>query len=526
MFGQDLGVVVRLFSTVVALRCYLELQSEGQTVGLVPTMGALHAGHLSLIGRARASNDIVVVSIFVNPLQFGPNEDLLRYPRTLEGDRRLCEQAGVDIIFAPTPEEMGIGEGTENCLTQVVPPQSMMSGLCGRSRPGHFQGVATIVTKLFNVVQPDRAYFGRKDAQQLAILQRMVRDLNLPVEIVPCEIVRETSGLAMSSRNQYLSEAEKACAAVLYRSLQKARKVFFTGEVTRQGIIAAVQAELDLEPDVNLEYCELVEPTSLKPIEQIESAGLVAIAARIGNTRLIDNIILKDRQPIVAIDGPAGAGKSTVARRVAKQLGLMYLDTGAMYRAITWLVQEKGISFDDEPAIAEVVSRAKIEFIETSQDPAIPTQVWVDGSNVTEAIRTQAVTAHVSQVSSLPSVRLHLVKQQQQFGERGGVVAEGRDIGTHVFPDAELKIFLTASVGERARRRQQDLTNVGDEGITLEQIEGQIALRDRLDSTRQISPLTKAENAIEIDTDHRTIDEVIAEIVQHYATVIGAKFGE
>ncbi|MGL5196660.1 MAG: bifunctional pantoate--beta-alanine ligase/(d)CMP kinase, partial [Chroococcales cyanobacterium] len=360
----------RLFTTVVALRCYLELQSQGQTVGLVPTMGALHSGHLSLIERARASNNIVVVSIFVNPLQFGPNEDLQRYPRKLEGDRLLCEQAGVDVIFAPTPEEMGIGERTEHSVTQVVPPESIMSGLCGRSRPGHFQGVATIVTKLFNVVQPDRAYFGRKDAQQLAILQRMVRDLSLPVEIVPCEIVRESSGLAMSSRNQYLSEAEKTRAAVLYRSLQKAQKVFLRGEVTRQVIIAAVQAEVGLEPDVNLEYCELVEPTSLEPIDSIESAGLVAIAAKIGNTRLIDNIILKDRQPIVAIDGPAGAGKSTVARRVAKQLGLMYLDTGAMYRAITWLVQEKGIAFDDEPAIAEVVSRAKIEFIETSQDPA------------------------------------------------------------------------------------------------------------------------------------------------------------
>ncbi|MCT7985121.1 bifunctional pantoate--beta-alanine ligase/(d)CMP kinase [Laspinema sp. A4] len=526
MFGQDLGVVVRLFTTVVALRCYLDLQSKGQIVGLVPTMGALHGGHLSLIERARAGNDSVVVSIFVNPLQFGPNEDLLRYPRTLERDRLLCEQAGVDIIFAPMPEEMGIGEETETGLTQVVPPESMMSGLCGRSRPGHFQGVATIVTKLFNVVQPDRAYFGRKDAQQLAILQRMVRDLNLPVEIVPCEIVRESSGLAMSSRNQYLSDSEKVRAAVLYRGLQKAEKIFLRGEVTRQDIIAAVQAEVGLEPDLNLEYCELVEPTSLRPIEQIESAGLVAIAAKIGNTRLIDNIILKDRQPIVAIDGPAGAGKSTVARRVAKQLGLMYLDTGAMYRAITWLVQEKGIAFDDEPAIAEVVSQAKIEFIETSQDPAIPTQVWVDGSNVTEAIRTQAVTANVSQVSSFKSVRLHLVKQQQHFGERGGVVAEGRDIGTHVFPDAELKIFLTASVGERARRRQQDLTNVGEEGITLEQLEGQIALRDRLDSTRQISPLTKAENAIEIETDHRTIDEVIDEIVSHYVTIVRPKFEE
>lgn len=512
-----MGVVVRLFTTVAALRCYLELHRSGQTVGLVPTMGALHAGHLSLIQRARQENGIVIVSIFVNPLQFGPTEDFHKYPRTLDRDRRSCQEAGVDAIFAPTPEDLGMNDrSSSQDYTQVVPPGSMTAVLCGRSRIGHFQGVATIVTKLFNGVQPERAYFGQKDAQQLAIIRRMVSDLNMPVEIVGCPIVREASGLAMSSRNQYLTEREKQKAALLYRSLQKAKQVFHGGNATSEDIIAAVQSELATEPKVELEYCEVVDLNTLKPLEKVEEAGLLAIAARVGKTRLIDNIILKNHRPIVAIDGPAGAGKSTIARLVARKLGLMYLDTGAMYRALTWLVQELEIPLDDEPAIAEVVSTAEIKLAASDDESAMSTQVWINGQDVTQAIRTLEVTAHVSAVSSLQSVRYHLVKQQQQFGAKGGIVAEGRDIGTHVFPNAELKIFLTASVRERARRRQQDLTYQGQPDISLEQIEHDIYERDRKDSTRPISPLTKAETAIEIDTDDRTIDEVVDEVVKHY----------
>jgi len=201
---------MRLFTTTAGLFCYLERHRQGKEVGLVPTMGALHAGHLSLIERARRENAIVIVSIFVNPLQFGPTEDFQCYPRQLEEDRQLCEQLGVDAIFSPTPMELYGNRlptsdgGTE--LTQVVPPAAMTSVLCGRSRTGHFQGVATVVTKLLNLVQPERAYFGQKDAQQLAIIRRLVTDLNLPVAIVACPIVREESGLALSSRNQYLTQ--------------------------------------------------------------------------------------------------------------------------------------------------------------------------------------------------------------------------------------------------------------------------------------------------------------------------------
>ncbi len=485
-------------------------------------MGALHEGHLSLIRRARQENDLVVVSIFVNPLQFAPNEDLDRYPRTLERDRQLCEEMGVDAIFAPTVAEL---YGTEPIppaerLTQVIPPAAMMASLCGRSRIGHFQGVATVVTKLLNIVQPDRAYFGRKDAQQLAILQRLVADLNLPVEIVPCPIVREPNGLALSSRNQYLSTEQREQAAVLYRSLQRAQHLFRTGNTSTADLIQAVQAELSTVPAVQSEYVELVHPRLLTPLEHVEEAGLLAIAARIGSTRLIDNILLRNRKPVVALDGPAGAGKSTVVRRVAQSLGLLYLDTGAMYRAVTWLVLQSGIALDDQAAIAELVSQCRIQLVagEVSPDDETlaTTRVWINDHEVTQAIRSLEVTDQVSAIAAQSAVRQELVKQQQRYGRKGGIVVEGRDIGTHVFPDAELKIFLTASVQERARRRQQDLKNQGQAEIDLEELERSIYLRDQKDSTREIAPLQQATDAIELQTDHLNIDQVTEKIVQMY----------
>ncbi len=251
-------------------------------------MGALHLGHQSPIDRARQENTLAVVSIFVNPLQFGANEDLDRYPRQLERDRAMCETAGVDVLFVPTVASMGIGQP----LTQIMPPAMLMNGLCGRTRPGHFQGVATIVTKLLNIVQPDRAYFGEKDAQQLAIVRRIVADLNIPVEIVGCPTVREASGLAMSSRNQYLSPTARDRAAVIYRSLQQAQALFARGDTTIESLMLAVKTELSKVPEFDLEYLELVDPLTLQPIELSRQQMLVAIAGRIENTRLIDNLLL------------------------------------------------------------------------------------------------------------------------------------------------------------------------------------------------------------------------------------------
>ena len=529
---------MRLFTTIAALRCYLNLQKSAAShlqIGLVPTMGALHSGHLSLIQRARQENAIVVVSIFVNPLQFGPKEDFQDYPRNLEQDRLLCEQAGVDAIFAPSATGIFGNQGVErpetektaqkqieihlSSLTQVVPPPAMTSVLCGKSRPGHFQGVAAIVIKFLSLVQPTKAYFGQKDAQQLAIIRKLACDFNLPVEIVGCPIAREASGLAMSSRNQYLTTEQKQQACVLYRALQQASKTFASADRTAAALIAVARAEVAGEPAIKLEYAELVDPDTLTPLEVVETSGLLAVAARVGSTRLIDNIILRNRRPIVAIDGPAGAGKSTVTRQVAKVLGLCYLDTGAMYRALTWLALKTNTPMSDECAIAELIGSSYLEY---NLDPA-SLSLKINGEDVTEAIRSLEVTSRVSEMAALSVVREFLVDEQRRCGIEGGIVAEGRDIGTNVFPDAELKIFLTASVQERARRRLLQLKETDRANISLEQLEEDIALRDSKDSTRKIAPLLQAADAVEIQTDNLTVDEAIDRIVGLYQERIGTK---
>jgi pantoate ligase/cytidylate kinase len=504
---------VRLFKTIGGLRSHLQGYRANKTIGLVPTMGALHLGHVSLIKRAIAENDLVVVTIFVNPLQFAPTEDLSRYPRQLTADCEVCEELAVEAVFAPTTEELGVPKDTTVYPTILIPPLSMTSVLCGPFRPGHFQGVATIVTKLFNIVQPTRAYFGEKDAQQLAIIKRLVGDLNLPVEIRSCPTVREDSGLAYSSRNQYLSPEEKEQAQLLSRSLFRAGRAFRQGEKDAAHLVAIVRQELATVRGIKVQYVELVHPDTLQALTIIEDTGLLAIACYLGKTRLIDNILLRQRQPIIAIDGPAGAGKSTVTRRVAEALDLLYLDTGAMYRAVTWLVMQSEIEIEDHGAIAELVSQAKIELIPPSS-PQATLKVLINREDVTQAIRTPQVTAKVSAVAAQAAVRQALVNLQRKLGKKGGVVAEGRDIGTNVFPDAEVKIFLTASAAERARRRSIDLKNQGETDIDLEQLQREIEKRDEQDSNRAIAPLKKAIDAIEIITDGLTIEQVTDKIVQ------------
>lgn len=484
---------MHLLLTVAALKDFLRQTNPNRqhSLGFVPTMGALHDGHLSLIQRAREENEQVVVSIFVNSLQFGSQEDLDRYPRTLDQDQQLCDQAGVDGLFLPTNAEIYgpayEAEGPDS-ITRVIPPTSLMHTLCGLSRPGHFQGVATVVTKLLNLVQPTRAYFGQKDAQQAAIVERLVRDLHLPVMIVSCPIVRQASGLALSSRNQYLTPTQHQQASVLYRSLQAALQDFRHGQRQTQPLIARVQAVLATEPAVVPEYVALVHPQTLVPLTEVAEAGLLGIAAQLDTTRLIDNMVLRYRKPIVAIDGPAGVGKSTVTRRLAQTLGLLHLDTGAMYRAVTWLVLNQNIPLADEGAIATLAQDCTLQLI-AHRSPQAPVTVWINGHDVTHAIRSQEITRQVSTLAAQSGVRRALVQQQQQYGELGGIVAEGRDIGTRVFPDADLKIFLTASVQERARRRHQDLQNQGLVAMELTELEAAIAARDQQDSSRIIAPL-------------------------------------
>jgi pantoate--beta-alanine ligase len=264
-----------------------DTRHEGKRFGFVPTMGALHEGHLSLVRAATAKSDVVAVSIFVNPLQFGPTEDLAKYPRSFERDRELLEKEAVDILFAPQPEEMY----PKGAVTYVT-VEGLSEKLCGRSRPGHFRGVATVVAKLFHIVEPDLAFFGQKDAAQATIIRRMVRDLNLPVEIVVCPIIRESDGLAMSSRNVYLRPEERKAALVLNRSLTETKNRFDQGERNARKLIAAGKQVLAQEPNARLDYFEIVDPATLDPMQTLMGPALVAVAALVGNTRLIDNIIL------------------------------------------------------------------------------------------------------------------------------------------------------------------------------------------------------------------------------------------
>jgi pantoate--beta-alanine ligase len=259
----------------------------GLRLGLVPTMGALHEGHLSLIRAAKASCQVVAASIFVNPKQFGPNEDLAKYPRPLERDRELLENEGVDLLFAPPVDEM-YPNGTPTWVTV----EDLSDKLDGRSRPGHFRGVTTIVTKLFHAVETDAAFFGQKDAAQAAIIRRMVRDLNFPVEIVICPIVREPDGLAMSSRNIYLDLQQRQQALVLQRSLMQVKQMDGAGEYNAARLIVAAKEVFVAEPAVRLDYFEIVDPDSLDPVNDVSKGALVAVAAFVGTTRLIDNILL------------------------------------------------------------------------------------------------------------------------------------------------------------------------------------------------------------------------------------------
>jgi pantoate--beta-alanine ligase len=259
----------------------------GKRLGFVPTMGALHEGHLSLVRAAKAKCNVVAVSIFVNPLQFGPSEDLAKYPRTFGRDAELLEKEAVDILFVPASEEMY----PAGAVTYVT-VEGLSEKLCGKSRPGHFRGVTTVVAKLLHIVEPDMAFFGQKDAAQTTIIRRMVRDLNLPVEIVVCPIVREPDGLAMSSRNAYLSPQERKSALVLHRSLTEVKSRFDQGERVAIKLIAVGEQVLAQEPAVRLDYFEIVDPSTLDPTQELTSSALVAIAAFVGNTRLIDNILL------------------------------------------------------------------------------------------------------------------------------------------------------------------------------------------------------------------------------------------
>lgn len=279
---------MKIVSTVEQVREEVKKwRQQGLTVGLVPTMGYLHEGHKSLIDKAVAQNDKVVVSVFVNPIQFGPTEDLATYPRDLERDAALCEDAGAALIFHPEKEDMYFDD-----FCTYIDMDGLTKGLCGKTRPIHFRGVCTVVGKLFNIVHPDRAYFGQKDAQQLAVVRRMVRDLNFDLEIVGCPIIREEDGLAKSSRNTYLSEEDRKAAVILHKGLVKGEEMVSAGEKDVKKVLDAITEIIESEPLARIDYVEAVDFDNIETIDTIEGSVLVAVAVYIGKTRLIDNFIV------------------------------------------------------------------------------------------------------------------------------------------------------------------------------------------------------------------------------------------
>ena len=280
---------MKVVSTIEEVRaCVKTWRKEGKSIGFVPTMGYLHEGHGSLIQKARENNDKVVVSIFVNPMQFGPTEDLASYPRDLEKDSAFCASLGADLIFHPEPEEM-YQEG----FCSYVDMDVLTKELCGLSRPVHFRGVCTVVSKFFHIVMPDRAYFGQKDAQQLAIIRRMVKDLNMDLEIVGCPIIREADGLAKSSRNTYLSQEERKAALCLSRSIRLGQSLVEQGETNAKKVLEAMKVEIQKEPLAKIDYIKCVNGLTMQQVETIKAPILVAMAVYIGKTRLIDNFIVE-----------------------------------------------------------------------------------------------------------------------------------------------------------------------------------------------------------------------------------------
>ena len=280
--------MIPVVKTVKEVREFVkDARRNGKTIGFVPTMGFLHEGHKSLIVRAAKENDVVVVSDFVNPTQFGPNEDFEAYPRDIDKDACLCEEAGADIIFNPEPDEMYSSPLTTISVDKIT------KGLCGKTRPIHFNGVCTVVSKLFNIVTPDRAYFGEKDAQQLIVVKKMVKDLNFDIEIIGCPIIRESDGLAKSSRNTYLNAEERSAALCLSRSLKIGKEMIENGEKEAQAVKNAIISEIEKEPLAKIDYVEIVDLDNLEPTNRTDVGILCAIAVYIGKTRLIDNFIIE-----------------------------------------------------------------------------------------------------------------------------------------------------------------------------------------------------------------------------------------
>ncbi len=506
-------MVQKIFQTNAELKDWLSKQNSA--IIFIPTMGGLHPGHQYLIQKAKEKkakkNQIILVSIFINPLQFGKDEDYKKYPRNISKDAVLAFNAGADAIWAPDYVE--VFPGGENSHFKIQVPQTLHNRLCGAEREGHFDGVATVIIRLIRIIRPEKLILGEKDWQQLIIIRKLFQELCIPIKIESYSTQRDQSGFAHSSRNAYLSDSEKVNAQSLPNALRAAKTEFEKEKIINLNKIASKIKENNLK----IEYLKVVDPFSLKEKENLNGLCLLAAAVKCGSTRLIDHTFLMQRKPIIAIDGPAGAGKSTVTKAFAKKLGFIYLDTGAMYRAVTWLIINNSISPSDQAQINNNLRDLKLEFKNSSSGEQ---KILINNIDVTEKIRSPEVTSLVSEVAKQQYVRELLTKQQQVIGEDGGLVAEGRDIGTAVFPDADVKIFLTATPKERAKRRSIDLEKRGYEYSSIENLEKEIEERDKQDSERKIAPLKKAHDAVEICTDGMSIEEVLEELTYIFRSKI------
>ncbi len=505
-------MVQKIFQANAELKDWLNEQNSA--IIFIPTMGGIHPGHQYLIQKAKEKTkkkQIILVSIFINPLQFGKDEDFKKYPRNISKDAELAFKAGADAIWAP--DYLEVFPGGENSHFKIQVPQTLHNQLCGADRAGHFDGVATVIIRLIRIIRPEKLILGEKDWQQLIIIRKLFQELFIPIKIESYATQRDQSGFAYSSRNSYLSDSERVNAQALPNAIKVAKTEFEKEKIINLAKIASMLKEKNLK----IEYLKVVDPFSLKETENINGLCLLAAAVKCGSTRLIDHTFLMQRKPIIAIDGPAGAGKSTVTKSFAKRLGFIYLDTGAMYRAVTWLIRKNSINPSDQAKIKNLLKDSKLEFKNSS---FVEQKILINNIDVTEKIRSPEVTSMVSEIAKQKFVRELLTKQQQIIGADGGLVAEGRDIGTAVFPDADVKIFLTATPKERAKRRSVDLEKRGYKYSSIEDLEKEIEERDKQDSEREIAPLKKAHDAIELCTDGMNIEEVLDELTYIFRSKI------
>ncbi len=471
-------------------------------INFVPTMGNLHKGHLELIHKSNkdGSNE-TLVSIFINPLQFNDKRDFKNYPKTIEKDIRLAFSSGANAIFVPSEKEIL----NVNSLIYQKACKKLSTNLCGKSREGHFDGVCTIVLRMLKIINPQKMFLGEKDWQQVMILKDMIKKLNLKVEIKSINTLRDADGVPFSSRNNLLTTLERKDLQFFSQELKKAKKNFLVNKVINLEEIYNSFTNKNLK----VEYLQHLSAFSLNESIDTENITILAGAILCGSTRLIDHVFLMKRKPIIAIDGPAGSGKSTVTKLIAKKLNFIYLDTGAMYRALSWFLIDQKIIYENENTLDECLKKLKIVFktnLNSDQD------IFINDICVTNKIRSQKISSIVSSIASIGKVREFLVKEQRKIGDKGGIVAEGRDIGTTVFPKAEIKIYLNASIDERAKRRKIELEIQGQD-LNFDKLKDQIKQRDLDDSTRNISPLVKAEDATEIITDNYTAEQIADKII-------------